>query len=191
MLLDKEAMARKVEAIVGGIGDGTPREKLSLSGAMIDTYDCAKAYEREQITSEAYAHSERIGQIAAKAKQLRLDMEEHRRTITAKKKEIAQRRSDAESASYGLEARDARELEGVQSGIRRVNRRREQKQQEIITGRYSLCREAARLAGLRRVRRKRDDGVVREYFTIGDKLPIFDLRELHSKSAGLCLLEIG
>lgn len=181
MLLEKEAMARKVEAVVGGTGSGSTREKLSLSGAMIDTYDCAKAYEMEQMSSNAIAHSERINLIADKAKQLRLDMEEHRKTIAAKKREIAQRRSDAESAAYGLEARDARELEGVHSGIRRVNRRREQKQQEIIAGRYSLCREAARLAGLRRIRRKRDDGVVREYFTIGDRLPVFDLRELHSR----------
>jgi chromosome segregation ATPase len=180
VLLDKEAMGRRVEAVVKGAGHDAPRESLSLSGAIIDTHDCAKAYELERIKSESAALSERIQLIDQRAKALRSEMEEHKKTIAAQRASLSQRRSDAESATYGLEAREARELDGVQAGIRRTKRRWEMKHDDIVTGRISLCREAARLAGLKRHRKTREDGNIREYFWIGNKLPIFDLRELHS-----------
>lgn len=174
-------MSRRVDAVVSGDKAGAPRESLSLSGAMVDTHNCAKAYEKDKITSDAHATSERINTIAEKSKQLRDDMEQYRKILAAKKAEVSQRRSDTESAQYELENRHAKELEAVQSGIKRMNRRRQLKQEDLIVGRYSLCKVAAKLAGLKRVKRARPDGSVKLYFSIGSNLPVYNLRSLHSK----------
>jgi hypothetical protein len=181
ILLEKEAMGRRVETIVEGVTPGAAQERLALSGAMVDMHDCAKAHELENLTSDAIRLEERIQIISEKLLKLRTDMEEHRKIMAAKKADLSQRRSDTESARYGLEAREAKELETLQAGIKRMNRRRDLKQQDIVGGRFSLCREAALLAGLRRSTRRRSDGSTKETFTIGNRLPIFDLRELHSE----------
>ena len=163
-LVDKEAMGRRIEAVVQGNGSKIPRESLSLSGKIIDTHDCAKANEMEAIMSDSIALSERLKLVSNQAKSLRSEMEEYRKSIKAKKAAVSRRRSDAESATYGLRARESKELEGVEASIRRTRRRWEMKHDDIVAGRSSLCR----------------DGHIREYYTIGSNLPVFDLRELHS-----------
>jgi hypothetical protein len=182
LLADKEAMGRRVEAVVRGAGHDAPRESLSLSGAIIDTHNCAKAYELEEIKSESAALSLRVRLISERAQALNLEMTEHKKNITSKKAAMSQRRSDAESATYGRETREKKELEAVEGSIKRMKRRWEMKHEDIVIGRSSLCKEAARLAGLSRVRKSREDGSIREYYTIGNGLPVFDLRELHSES---------
>lgn len=181
VLADKEAMGRRVEAVIKGAEHDAPRESLSLSGAIIDTHDCAKAYELEEIQSESAALSERIRLISERAQALNLEMKEHKKSIISKKAALSQRRSDAESATYGREGREKKELEAVEGSIKRMKRRWEMKHEDIVIGRSSLCKEAARLAGLSRVRRSREDGSIREFYTIGNGLNVFDLRELHSE----------
>lgn len=180
-LADKEAMGRRVEAVVKAAENNAPRESLSLSGAIIDTHDCAKAHELSDIQSESAALSERIRLVSERAEALNLEMHEHKKSILSKKATLSQRRSDAESATYGREGREKKELETVEGSIKRMKRRWEMKHEDIVVGRSSLCREAARLAGLKRTKRAREDGVIREFYTIGTGLNIFDLRELHSK----------
>lgn len=181
IIADKEAMGRRVEAVVKAAEHNAPRESLSLSGAIIDTHDCAKAHELAKIQSESKALSERIRLIGERAEALNLEMHEHRKSILSKKAALSQRRSDAESATYGREGREKKELEAVEGSIKRMKRRWEMKHEDIVIGRSSLCREAARLAGLKRTRRSREDGTLREFYTIGTGLNVFDLRELHSK----------
>lgn len=174
-------MGRRVEAVVKAAENNAPRESLSLSGAIIDTHDCAKAHELSDIQSESAALSERIRLVSERAEALNLEMHEHKKSILSKKATLSQRRSDAESATYGREGREKKELETVEGSIKRMKRRWEMKHEDIVVGRSSLCREAARLAGLKRTKRAREDGVIREFYTIGTGLNIFDLRELHSK----------
>jgi hypothetical protein len=181
-LLEKEAMGRKVEAVVEGRDQSGTDERLAFSGAMIDMHDCAKAHELETLTADATRLEERIQLISSLSQKLKSDMEEHKKSMAAKKAGLSRRRSDYESATHALEAREAKDLETLQAGIKRMNRRRDLKQQDIVAGRFSLCREAAILAGLKRRTRKRSDGSMKDSFTIGDGLPIFDLRELHSES---------
>ncbi|TID17345.1 hypothetical protein E6O75_ATG08091 [Venturia nashicola] len=179
-LTDKEAMGRRVKAVVKAAENDAPRESLSLSGAIIDTHDCAKAHELSDIKSESAALSERIRLVSERAEALNLEMHEHKKSILSKKATLSQRRSDAESATYGREGREKKELETVEGSIKRMKRRWEMKHEDIVVGRSSLCREAARLAGLKRTKRAREDGVIREFYTIGTGLNIFDLRELHT-----------
>lgn len=53
-------MGRRVETVVNAAENTAPRESLSLSGAIIDTHDCAKAHELSDIQSESAVLSERI-----------------------------------------------------------------------------------------------------------------------------------
>jgi hypothetical protein len=173
-------MGRRVEVVVKGAEHDAKRESLSLSGAIIDMHDCAKAYELEEMKSESAALSERIRLISDRAEALNLEMKEHRKNILSKKAAMSQRRSDAESATYGREGRETKELEAVEGSIKRMKRRWNMKHEDIVIGRSSLCKEAARLAGLSRVKRMRPDGIIREFYLIGNGLNVFDLRELHS-----------
>jgi hypothetical protein len=115
-----------------------------------------------------------------KAEALKSQMEQYRNDIKAQRTINQQRKSDSESATYGLPEREEKEFEAIEASIRRTKRRWELKHNEIVDGRAALCKPAARLAGLRRHRRPREDGSVREFYTIGNEIPIFDLRELHS-----------
>jgi hypothetical protein len=180
VLLDKEAMGRRVEGAAQGLKSRLPRESLSRSGKIIDTHDCAKATELDKILSESVSLQERVDLMNKQAQTLRAQMEEYKISIKAQRAAVQQRRSDGESATYGLAERETRECESVEASIRRTKRRWEMKHNEIVDGRAALCRPAARLAGLRRHRRPREDGTIREYYTIGTGIPIFDLRELHS-----------
>jgi vacuolar-type H+-ATPase subunit I/STV1 len=183
VLLDKEAMGRRVEAAAQGLNSKLPRESLSRSGKIIDTYDCAKASEIDKILSESSSLKERVSAMAEQAQALRVQMEEYKSSIKAQRAAVQQRRSDAESATYGRVARETKEFESLEASIRRIRRRWEMKHNEIVDGRAALCSPAARLAGFRRHRRRREDVSVREYYTIGSGIPIFDLRELHGRSA--------
>jgi uncharacterized protein YfcZ (UPF0381/DUF406 family) len=183
--LDKEDMGRRVEATAQGLNSKLPRESLSRSGKIIDTHDCAKSSEMDNILSESAALQGQIKAMNEKAKALQSQMEQYKSKIKAQKAETQQRRSDAESATYGLVDREAKEFDSVEASIRRTRRRWEMKHNEIVDGRAALCKPAARLAGLRRHRRPRENGSVREYYTIGSGIPIFDLRELHSMSSTL------
>ena len=175
-------MGRRVETAAQGLNSKLPRESLSRSGKIIDTHDCAKSSEIDRIRSESAALQDQIQIMTQNAQRLKNEMEQYQQVIKSQKTSNQQRRSDAESATYGLAEREAKELELIDASIRRTKRRSELNHKEIVNGRAALCKPAATLAGLRRHRRPREDGTTREYFTIGTNLPIFDLRELHSKS---------
>jgi chromosome segregation ATPase len=180
-LAEKEAMGRMVEAATQTTGVRLPRESLSLSGKIVDSHDCAKASAMDRLLSETVMTKDRLDALKRRAEELRLEMEEYRRSISEQKTSIQRRQSDKDSATYGLLDRESKEQDALQSSMRRIRRRWELKHNEIVEGRAALCKPAARLAGLRRHRRPREDGTMREYYTIACELPVFDLRELHSK----------
>ena len=183
ILLDKEAMGRRVEAVAQGVNSKISSENLSRSGKIINIHDCAKSSKMDRIMSESAALQDKISTMTEKAKELRSQMEQYRQDIKARRTANQQRKSDSESATYGLAEQENKEFETTEAGIRRTRRRWELKHNEIVDSRGMLCKPAARLAGLRRHRRPRENGSTREYYTIGSGIPIFDLRELHSMFA--------
>ena len=174
-------MGRRVDSVAQGLNSRVSSESLSRSGKIINMHDCAKSTEMDKIMSESAALQDRVAIMTEKAKELRSQMEQYRNGIKAQKAANQQRKSDSESATYGLAERENKEFEFIEAGIKRTRRRWEMKHDEIVESRAMLCKPAARLAGLRRHRRPRENGTTREYFTIGSGIPIFDLRELHSK----------
>jgi Vacuolar sorting 38 and autophagy-related subunit 14 len=177
-LLQKEDMGRRVEAVV--MGESNVHDGVTLDGALVDIFDCGKAHRIQSLQAETRLIDERIQTITDKAEALREQIEEYKKTISELKGVVAQRKSDAESAHYGLDTRSAAELDTVQKSIRRVGRRWDLTHQDIVRGRISLCRESARLAGLRSIK-KVEGQTMREHWEVGKNLKIFDLREMNGK----------
>ena len=180
VLLDKETMGHRLESVVQSEGNA-PRENISLSGAIIDTAECSKTYHLEKMQSEAIILNERADIVAEKAEDLKQEMEKLRKEITASKTVLSQRKSDFETASYGIKDRSTKELDVVQAATRYTKRRWDLEHDEMVKCKAILCREAASLAGLRMTRHV-DNSKKRDKFTIGTGTPIFDLRELNSRS---------
>jgi hypothetical protein len=164
------------------MGESTVQDTVTLDGALVDIRDCAKAHRIQSLQAETTLIDERIQTITEKAKAFREQIEEHKKIISGLKAAVSQRKSDAESANYGLNTRSAAELDTVQKSTRRIGRRWDLTHQDIVRGRISLCREAARLAGLRSIK-KVEGQTMREHWEIGKSLKIFDLREMNGRIA--------
>jgi len=173
-------MGYRLESVVQSEGNA-PRENISLSGAIIDTAECSKTYHLEKMQSEAIALKERADIVAGKAEDLKQEMEKLRKEMAASKTVLSQRKSDLEAASYGIKDRSTKELDVVRAATRYTKRRWDLEHDEMVKCKAILCREAASLAGLRMTRQV-DKAKKRDKFTIGTGTPIFDLRELNSKS---------
>jgi ribosomal protein S10 len=180
-LLQKEETSRLLEAVVAG-DSAALRDTATLDGAIVDTHNCAKAYHVQETKAETVLIEDRIRAISDKAGKLREQIAEHKKVIKELKADVSRRKSDAESAKYGLDTRSAAELDTVQKSIRRTVRRWDLDHQNIVRGRVSLCKEAARLAGLRRIKTVEGQSI-REHWEIGKGLRIFDLREMNSEIA--------
>ena len=119
---------------------------------------------------------DRTQQIIAHADELRIKVEQAREELAKKKAVISRRKSELATASNGVEARRARQTEEVEKSIRMTKYKWNQTHSVTASSRAFLCGEAAKLYGLRRVRR---NGGLDEYRIGG--IPIMDLRSLNSK----------
>ena len=126
---------------------------------------------------------DRTQQIIAHADELRAKFEKAKEEITKKKAVISRRKSEFATASNGVEARRRRQIEEVEKSIRMTRYKWNQTHNVTASSRAFLCGEAAKLYGLRRVRR---NGGLEEYRIGG--ITIMDLRSLNSMSA-YCLLQ--
>jgi len=178
-LLDKESFGAKVEQVLSGKID-TAQQSVSLSNTLIDTHECAKRVDLDRMRSEAAEINNRVDSITEHAAALQKEMEKYKAEIASKKAALAQRRSDAGSARHGLETRDTREIDAVQQSIVRTRYRWGKLHNETMSARFTLCREAAVLAGLKMKRRKGRDGRAKDEYMIGG-VKISDLRDMNGK----------
>ena len=183
-LIEAEDAERRVEAVlpvvqdeVGGGGLGLGRKtQPSKSSAQIDL-----------LRAEEAAASDRTSQIIAQADQLRWEMDAARKEIAAKKELMARKRSDLASVSAGTSNRRTRQLDEVERSAQRLRYKWNRSSDTMAATRAFLCEEAARLYGLRQVKK----GSVKRYEIGG--VEIFDLHAMNSKSSawlsvvGLCV----
>lgn len=178
-LLNKERLGRRVEAIVQGMRN-TQEPSLSLEGAVIDTNECVKRVDLERMRAEITRAEQRVELAAEQARRLREEMEDYEKTIALRKAALAQRRSDAESATHNLDARRTEELEAIRKSIKRTEYKWNRLHVDTVQSRLLLCREAASLAGLKPRKRKNKDGTSRDDYSVGG-VRIHDLRDLNSE----------
>lgn len=120
---------------------------------------------------------DRTQEIIAHADELRLKVDKARQEMAKKKAIISRRKSEMASISNGVEARRTRQLEEAEKAIRMTRFKWNQTHNVTASSRGFLCGEAAKLYGLKRVRR---NGAVEEYKIGG--ISIIDLRAMNSKS---------
>jgi hypothetical protein len=128
------------------------------------------------LASETDQAADRTQQIIAHADELRVKVEKAREEIAKKKASLARRKSELASVSNGIDARRTRQLEEVDKSVRMTRYKWNQAHSVTATSRTFLCGEAAKLYGLKKVRRT---GGVEEYRIGG--VSIVDLRAMNSK----------
>ncbi|KAF2201754.1 hypothetical protein GQ43DRAFT_393486 [Delitschia confertaspora ATCC 74209] len=184
-LIGQSAVSKHVEAIVKGTGDKSSQHvslKDSRGGLLVDRHECTKTVDMERAQAETLEVESRISMITDHAAMLRAEMDQTECEIQERKAAIAQRKSDIDSATYGLQARRANVVDKLQQNIKRMMYKSDKVHQETVEMRMYLCSMAAKLAGLKAPRRRTSDGVIKEVYCIGPgtALRVYDLRELNS-----------
>jgi chromosome segregation ATPase len=165
-LMENEDMAGQVD------------ELLSLRANHKSGYSdtaAARAAQMEALKSDEAASRARTNEILARAEQLQQEVEAARREFAAKKTANERLRADVHSVSRGLEPRRARQLDETEKSIQRNKFKWNRSAETMGATRGFLCEEAARLYGLRQIRK----GNVRRYEIGG--IEIVELHNMHSK----------
>lgn len=160
MLLEKDALEQQINALLSS------PQPADQSASSLDI---------SAVKAETEQTIDRTHEIIAHADELRAKVEKARAEIAKKKATLARRKEDLASAGSPTDARRTRELEEVQKSIRMTNYKWNQGHNTLAASRTFLCGEAAKLYGLRRVRKS---GGLEEYRIGG--MNIMDLRTLNS-----------
>jgi len=168
VLVEKDALEQEVTSLLASKSkdDDTHPHK-----AAADSLDV------ESLIAEKEQAVDRTQQIIARADELRANVENAKLEIAKKKAAISRRKSELASVSNGIDARRTRQTEDIEKSTRMTRYKWNQTHSVTASSRAYLCGEAAKLYGLRRVRR--NDGL--EEYKIGG-IGIVDLRTLNSKS---------
>lgn len=169
MLLEKDALDREISALLTSRppdGEGGSNETEILRPHV------------DKITAEKEQAEDRTQQIIAHADELRANIDKAREEIARRKAAISRRKTEREAAENGLEARRVRQTEEVEKAVRMTRYKWNQAHSITASSRAFLCGEAARLYGLRRVRR----GSGSDEYRVGG-VGIVDLLAMNSKFA--------
>lgn len=113
----------------------------------------ANTVRMERIRTEELRAADRTSQIIAQADKLRAEVEAAKRDIEERKKKVAARREDLGQVSNGIGARRSRQLEDTERSIQMLRYKWNRSFESMAATRSFLSFEAARLYGLRRIRK--------------------------------------
>ena len=168
ILLEKDAFDREITTLLASKPNDDDADPHKAAADQADV---------NILISEKDQAVDRTQQIIAHADELRVKVEKAREEIAKKKAAISRRKSELATASNGIEARRTRQTEEVEKSIRITKYKWNQTHNITASSRAFLCGEAAKLYGLRRVRR---NGGLEEYRIGG--IGIVDLRSMNSES---------
>lgn len=129
----------------------------------------------ENVKSECRKMAGRTGEVGAQIESLRREVEVARKEIARRKAAVARRRADLNSASNGLDSRRAGQLEDVERSSKILRHTWNRSYDSMAVTRAFLCMEAAKLYGLRRVKKSNS---ARYEYRIGG-VDIVDLNSLN------------
>jgi len=166
VLLEKDALDREISALVSNPNGGAGQDGNGRTGRT--TIDLTEILAKRQQAVE------RTDRIIAHAEELRIKVEHARQQLTRRKVKVSGKKSELASASGGLAARRTRRTEDAEKTIRITRYKWNQVHSVTASSRAFLCGEAAKLYGLRRI--KRSSGS--EEYKIGG-ISIVDLKTLN------------
>lgn len=129
--------------------------------------------------SERAAAVDRTAQIIAQADKLKAEVDAARKEIKNRKDGLSRRKSDLAAVSEGIAARRNRQIEDIERSVQMSKYKWNRNADAMAATRAFLCEEAARLYGLRQIRRGNQ-----KRFEIGG-VEIIDLHALNSESTPL------
>lgn len=172
VLLENEELQRRISDLTT-----QPNVRADFSPTGSPASHPAKAAAMEYMVSQRAISEDRTNQILAQAEKLRLDIAAARNEIRAATKANAGRKSDLKSASSHIEDRRAKALDGIVKATHTLQNQWDRSSDRMTATRGFLCMEAARLYGLRRVKK----GSSRYEFKIGG-IEVIDLASMNSMS---------
>jgi hypothetical protein len=175
VLLEKEAFGKEIETALAY------ESTQDQPSAQRESLDADKSSPRWALQTISNQHAESL----IRRESLSHQLEAFKVEVAAKKSEIAQRkailarrRSDAESAKYQVEEREAGTLASVQNTSKRIEHVWHNLHNKTAESRIYLCREVANLYGLRKATKK---GQAREVYVLGGGF-VVDLRDMNGKA---------
>lgn len=159
LLLENEALQNEINQL--------------LADATSSSQDRRNSLQAQQRIAE-----DRTTQILAAADKLRNEIKAAREEIKARKAAISRRRVDIAAASGGLVEKRVRQQKDVEKSIHMLKYRWTKTADDTASTRAFLCMEAARLYGLKRL--KRGTPAHYEYFLGGH--PVIDLASMNCMS---------
>ncbi|PKS09850.1 hypothetical protein jhhlp_004473 [Lomentospora prolificans] len=168
VLLENESLRTHVD----GLLSQSDREMGSTSRSLAAPMN---SLVMESLVSRRSITEDRTAQIMARAEKLRADIEAARTEIQAKREANSRRRSDLVSASSGIDIRRTRTLDDTESMALLLRRRWDCKSDQTAATRAFLCMEAAKLYGLRRIKK----GASKYEFRLGG-IDVIDLTSMNA-----------
>ncbi|KZL84693.1 hypothetical protein CI238_07869, partial [Colletotrichum incanum] len=138
VLMENEGLQKQINDL---LAQDTSADALNLTIAV------------EHSISEQKTAEDRTDQIIAQADKLRDEIAVARKEIADRKAAISRRKSDLASASSGIAARRTRQLEEAERSISVAKYKWVRSADQMSSTRAFLCKEAAKLYGLRRVKK--------------------------------------
>jgi hypothetical protein len=172
VLLEKEAMGKKVEAIVA---EDEPEEPLDNELAILRrAYQ--QQFEADEVQQIEEENSETERQLAIAQKELELKQEKSKQL----KELLDKRRANLAAAKEAERKNQAKKREELKVKSAQLKADHDIIHNKVIDAKAVLCREAASLLGLRRVKKKIKDGSIKDCYMIA-QLPLPDLKDINSK----------
>ncbi|KAF9894192.1 hypothetical protein FE257_007694 [Aspergillus nanangensis] len=170
VLLEKESIGSQIEASAAcENASNTPPDTKTRSTTKLEN-ESSIALTVQAITNEQAKSSARIESLLGQVEALGRDIKSKRHEVSQRKLALRQRYTDAESAKYQIDEREATTLASIQNNTKRTDHLWHSLHSKTAEDRIFLCREAASLYGLRQKARK-TDGAHREVYTIGGSTP--------------------
>jgi hypothetical protein len=142
-----------------------------------------KAFALKSLASQRAAIEDRTNHILVQAEKLRLDIATARDEARRQKEANSRKRSDLISASYGIGSRRTKALEGIRKSTISLQSQWDLCADRTAATRGFLCMEAAKLYGLRRVKK----GSSRYEYKLGG-IDVVDLASMNGMSFQVGLL---
>lgn len=164
MLMENDDLQRQVNELLSSATSGTvPVTKVSVGSSV----------------SQQRVAEDRTSRVIAQAEKLTAEIAGARQEIESRRAALARRKSDLASASNGIAARRARHQEEAEKSIRMQKYKWNRSADAMATTRSFLCMEAAKLYGLRRI--KKGASPLRYEYRLGG-LEVVDLGSMNSES---------
>jgi len=179
ILLEKEAVGRQIEASLPL--DGSQAQPVTTEGDLPQAdHERSRRWALQAISSQQAASSVRREGSNRQIEALKEDIRAKKAHISERKAALSRRHSDAESAHYQLEEREAATLTGIQNTTKRTEHLWHSLHSKTAEARIFLCREAAHIYGLRQKSSRRNDG--RVAYMLGG-IQMVDLKDMNGKSS--------